>query len=240
MIHPTADAGFGSEADRYERSRPGYPPEAVARVAALADGRVLDVGAGTGKLTGALVAAGLDVVAVEPVDAMRRHLASVAPVVVGGVAEHLPFTDATFSLATVGQAFHWFDGPTASIELARVIRPGGALISIWNARQADEDWQAEIWAIMDRVERDAPWRKHDEKESNQPRSPWSEVERASFDNVVRTSRDLVVDRMASTSHIASLPEPAKRAVLAEVEQVVSQVPEPLSLRYRTDLFVFRR
>lgn len=240
MIHPIADAGFGSEADRYERSRPGYPPAAIARIAALADGRVVDVGAGTGKLTRSLVSAGLDVVAVEPVDGMRRHLATVAPLVVGGVAEHLPFGADSFSLGTVGQAFHWFDGPAASQELARVIQPDGALVSIWNARQADDGWQREIWAIMDRVERDAPWRIHSEKESNQPRSPWREVERHSFDNPVPTSRELVIDRMASASHIGSLPEDEKQAVLAEVAAVVAGVPEPLTLRYRTDMFVFRR
>ena len=240
MIHPIAGAGFGSEADRYERSRPGYPDAAVARIAALAEGPVADVGAGTGKLTRSLVAAGLDVVAVEPVEAMRHHLATVVRKVVGGVAEHLPFADGSFAVATVGQAFHWFDGPVASTELARVIRPGGVLVSIWNARQADEAWQDEIWAIMDRVERDAPWRNRADKESNQPLTPWHEIERLSFDNPVPTSRELVVDRMASASHIGSLPESEKRAVLAEVEAVVAGVPEPLTLRYRTDMSVFRR
>src|SRR3954451_8923654 len=104
-IHPLADRGFADVADRYDRGRPDYPPAVVAALGLAPGARVLDLAAGTGKLTRVLRAAGLDVVAVEPQPAMRARL----PGALDGTAENLPLADASVDAATIGDAWHWFD-----------------------------------------------------------------------------------------------------------------------------------
>jgi ubiquinone/menaquinone biosynthesis C-methylase UbiE len=131
-LHPLA-TNFASVADVYERGRPDYPPAAIGALAAelqLAPGaRVLDLAAGTGKLTRALLAAGLDVVAVEPQGPLRETLiASVGSErVFEGLAEEIPLADASVDAVTVADAIHWFDPGPALTEMRRVLRPGGGL-----------------------------------------------------------------------------------------------------------------
>src|SRR6478672_11776732 len=116
---------FDSVAEIYERTRPGYSDEALAFVAQrLPLKRVLDLGAGTGKLTRQLVALGADVVAVEPGDAMRAVLERVVPEaqVLAGSAEEIPLPDASVDTVTAAQAFHWFRTDEALAEMYRVLR----------------------------------------------------------------------------------------------------------------------
>ncbi|WCB93939.1 hypothetical protein DSM104299_02665 [Baekduia alba] len=135
-LHPLAE-GFADVADDYERGRPGYPAAAIAAFGLPAGARVADVGAVTGKLTRALLAAGLDVVAVEPLDGMRARLVAELPGVeaLAGTAEALPLSDASVDAIAVGDAFHWFDSALAAPELARVIRPGGVLAICGNTQE---------------------------------------------------------------------------------------------------------
>ena len=165
-VHPVAREGF-ADADLYERARPGYPPEVVAWLVdhlRLGPSRVaVDLAAGTGKLTRLLVASGARLLAVEPVAGMRTVLAGVCrgvPVVAAG-AERLPLRTGSADAVTVAQAFHWFDADAAFGELHRVLRPGGRVGLVWNVRDRSVDWVDRIWAVMDRVERRAPWRDHD-------------------------------------------------------------------------------
>jgi SAM-dependent methyltransferase len=118
----------------YERGRPGWPPEVVAVAGLSSSASVLDLGAGTGKLTRLLVSAFARVVAVEPADAMRRLLANLCPKAeaIAGSAEAVPLTDASVDAVFVAQAFHTFDDERALREIARVLRPGGALVLLWN------------------------------------------------------------------------------------------------------------
>ncbi|MGH9228770.1 MAG: class I SAM-dependent methyltransferase [Acidimicrobiales bacterium] len=138
--------GFDGNAAAYERARPSYPAEAVAHVVghgAIGPGRrVVDLAAGTGKLTRLLVPTGADVVAVEPVAGMRAQLAAALPgiEVLDGTAEDLPLPDDSTDTVTVAQAFHWFDAPVALAEIRRVLRPGGHLFLLWNARDRGHDW----------------------------------------------------------------------------------------------------
>ncbi|MCA1843912.1 MAG: class I SAM-dependent methyltransferase, partial [Actinobacteria bacterium] len=165
-VHEVAVTGF-AEAERYERARPGYPPAAVAWLAGhlrLRTGSVaVDLAAGTGKLTRLLTPTGTTVLAVEPVDEMRRLLARQCPTVpvVAGAAERLPLRAGSVDAVTVAQAFHWFDADAAFAELRRVLRPGGRVGLIWNVRDRDVAWVDALWSVMDRVERKAPWRNHD-------------------------------------------------------------------------------
>jgi SAM-dependent methyltransferase len=141
-----AALGFDSNAAAYERSRPSYPAEAVAHVVGhggIGPGRrVIDLAAGTGKLTRLLVPTGAEVVAVEPVAGMRAQLAAALPGIqaVDGSAEALPLPDGWADAVTVAQAFHWFDPPVALAEIRRVLRPGGHLFLIWNTRDRGYDW----------------------------------------------------------------------------------------------------
>ena len=143
-LHPTAEAGFTAAAEVYERARPGYPDEAVAWVAerlGIGPGRdVLDLAAGTGKLTRQLVPLGACIVAVEPIDAMRAQLERVVPGVeaVAGTAEAIPLPDASVDAVTCAQAAHWFRADEAAREIRRVLRPGGGLALLWNVRDLDD------------------------------------------------------------------------------------------------------
>jgi ubiquinone/menaquinone biosynthesis C-methylase UbiE len=135
---------FGQRAEDYDRVRPEYQPEAVDlavfRLGLSADADVLDLGAGTGKLTRALVERFRHVTAVEPDPGMRAVLARATEAyrVLEGRAEEIPLPDASIDAVFVAQAFHWFDTDVALPEIARVLRPGGGLVLIWNAWTAAE------------------------------------------------------------------------------------------------------
>lgn len=145
---------FGAEAGLYQAGRPEYPAEAAAwllepvSAAAL---RVADVGAGTGKLTRALIAAGAsEVTAVEPDAAMLGVLRESTDVAaaVEGTAEHLPLADASMDAVVFGQAWHWVEPVTASLEVGRVLRPGGVLGLVWNIRDTSEPWVRRLSELM--------------------------------------------------------------------------------------------
>jgi len=134
---------FGSEADAYAYGRPSYSIEAVRWVLPEATRTVLDLGAGTGKLTERLLELGLDVVAVEPLDAMRALIPAGAHAM-SGSAESIPLTDASVDAVVVGQAFHWFDTARALPEMARVLRPGGTVGLLWNLDDDRVPWVARL------------------------------------------------------------------------------------------------
>jgi SAM-dependent methyltransferase len=142
---------FGEVADEYARHRPGYPDEAVAwALATLTDGaRVLDLAAGTGKLTEAVLRCGVPVsrvVAVEPDGDMRAELSRLLPAVrvLPGSAERIPAGVGTVDAVLVGQAFHWFDPDRALPEIARVLRPGGVLAALDSVEDDSVPWVVEL------------------------------------------------------------------------------------------------
>ena len=149
-------ASFGAGADSYERSRPAYPEAALdwllpAQAHRVLDPRILDLGAGTGKLTRQLAARGLAVTAVDPSAPMLAELARAAPGVpaLQGSAEAIPCAGAAFDAVVVAQAWHWFDAARAEAEVARVLRPGGTLALVWNTRDTGVDWVARLARIID-------------------------------------------------------------------------------------------
>lgn len=148
-VDPHAARGFGSGADAYDRHRPGWPPEAVERALAELElgpqATVVDLAAGTGKLTRELVPRVARVVAVEPSADMRRQLCEVVAGVeaLDGTADALPLHDASVDGVLVAEAFHWFATPATAAEMARVVRPGGGVALMWNLYHSSED---ELWA----------------------------------------------------------------------------------------------
>ncbi len=146
--------GFDHNAAAYEAARPSYPAEAVAHIVGhgrIGPGRrVLDLAAGTGKLTRLLVPAGAEVVAAEPVTAMREQLQPLLPDVEvhDGTAEALPLADRSVDAITVAQAFHWFDAPVALAELRRVLRRGGHLFLVWNVRDRRHAWVRQFGDLL--------------------------------------------------------------------------------------------
>ena len=145
---------FGSQAAAYERGRPSYPPEAIEWLLAPTEGwdarDVLDLGAGTGKLTTRLVERGLDVVAVDPIAEMLDVLRAALPTTPAllGTAEQIPLGDNSVDAVLVAQAWHWFDPQRAVAEVARVLRPGGRLGLVWNIRDERLGWVKEFGEIV--------------------------------------------------------------------------------------------
>jgi SAM-dependent methyltransferase len=240
VIHRAAAGGFARSADAYERGRPEYPDEAVALVVAqLGPGAtVLDLAAGTGKLTRPLLDAGLSVVAVEPVAEMRSALPATATAL-AGTAEAIPLESESVDGVTVGQAFHWFDGDAALAEIARVLRPGGLLALLWNRRVEDEPVNQAIEELVGPYRadtpshRDSPWRQAFERTSL-----FGPLEEQVFDNVQAVDADALEARVGSISFIAAL-EPAERASVLERARALAR-GGTVSVPYRTELYLTRR
>lgn len=241
-----AMSGFGRGAEAYDRGRPGYPPEAIAALGLEPGTRVVDVGAGTGKLTALLLATGADVVAVEPVAAMRERLSAALPQVevLDGPAERLPLDDASADLVVAGQAFHWFATRAALAEFARVLVPEGRLGLIWNTMDERVAWIAEAVAMVDQYQGDAPRHKSGAWRRAFDDQPYfGPLTHREFGHAHRRPVAAALDRFGSTSFIAALAEREHAAVLAEVEAVLRRVAAPdgtVTLPYRTDVWTARR
>ncbi|HSO94839.1 MAG TPA: class I SAM-dependent methyltransferase [Acidimicrobiia bacterium] len=248
-IHDVAARGFDAGADVYERARPSYPPEAVAWLVDHLHLRpgvtVLDLAAGTGKLTRLLASTGVTLLAVEPVEGMRTQLRATQPAVpvAAATAEALPFPGAVLDAVTVAQAFHWFDTDRAFTELARVLRPGGRVGMIWNARDRQVDWVDQLWSIMDRVEKRAPWRDHEQwsHAALGARPGFGPLHEATFHHEQPITPDGIVERFASVSHVAVLPDADRAVVLDEIRTALATHPETagrddLALPYRVDAY----
>jgi SAM-dependent methyltransferase len=246
--HPTAAAGFSRAADAYEEGRPGYPPEALAHLAAelgLRDGAtVLDLAAGTGKLTRMLATTGAAVIAVEPVAAMRRVLSATVPgvQVLDGTADAIPVADGALDAVTVAQAFHWFDAGRALVEINRALRRGGGLALVWNTFDTSVGWVAALQALVHVYRRGEPqygrgttW--GDAFAESGLYAPLSE---RVFGLVQELDTAGLLARIGSTSYIATLPDADRRRLFAEVRALVAELPQPLRLPYRADTYVTRR
>ena len=245
-LHP-ATRGFDSAAERYERGRPGYPAAAIDRLLAelgLAAGSgadVADVGAGTGKLTRALLERGLRVIAVEPVDGMRTQLARAAPGadVRAGRAESLPLEDDSVDGVAVAQAFHWFASAATLAEFARVLRPDGRLGLIWNRRDLDQPLQAAIGRLLAPHRGGTPAYAGDEwKGAFTPGGPFELVAEHRIAHAQVLDENGLVDRVLSISFIAALPPADSRTVEARVRELAADAP--VELRYVSELFVYAR
>jgi len=231
-VNPTAASGFDAGAEAYERGRPSYPDDAVSHlvdVLQLGPGRrVLDLAAGTGKMTRLLVPTGVDLIAVEPVAGMRAAFAAAVPGVdiLEGTAEAIPLPDASVDAVVVAQAFHWFDRDRALAEVDRVLRPGGGVALVWNRRDESVPWVAEMSQIIHWNRGLVPEYDHVDIEGF---TKWT----CSY--VQPLSHDGLLDRVASVSYIAAMDDHERAGVLAQVSELVRGFTEPIPLPYVTEV-----
>lgn len=237
-----AARSFGAVASVYGAARPGYPVEAVAWLVGDAR-RVLDLGAGTGRLTEALVALDRDVIAVDPVEEMLDELEVRVPGVprILGTAEDIPIEDASVDAVVAGQAWHWFIPERAVPEIARVLRPGGTLGLAWNSRDTSAAWLREAGAIMHE--------RHDASTTFESYvtvgRPFGPIEEHRVDWVERMPRARFLDLVRSRSHFITAPTEEQQAIVAAVETLLDTHPdvagaEELAVPYVTRCFRTRR
>lgn len=152
MVYDQRGLKFGSVAEQYDKFRPGPPTSAAELLGHVGGADVLEVGAGTGKWTRFLLGLGAVVTVVEPDDAMRAVLVRRSPDVraLGGAAERLPVDDCSFDTVLVSSAWHWFEQPDATNEMARVLRDDGRLAVLWNGFSRDVAWIASLAALRER------------------------------------------------------------------------------------------
>jgi SAM-dependent methyltransferase len=239
-VNEVAAAGFGSQAAAYQRGRPSYANDAVDWIleGLPSGGRVLDLAAGTGKLTTMIVARGFDVVAVEPIETMRQELAAAAPGAhaLAGSAEQIPLPDASVDAVTIAQAFHWFNERAALAEIARVLRPGGRLALIWNERDDSVPWMARLSTIL-HTEVILPYSRNRDWSMVIAALPlFSPVQRVRgpFSHLIDTAT--LVDHVASTSYIGAMSEAEREPFLQRTRDLVDGFPQPFEMPYVSDAY----
>lgn len=258
--HP-AVRGFDRAAETYERGRPDYPAaavEALGRALHLHPGRtVVELGSGTGKLTRLLARLGAARVAIEPTAGMRRVFERTVPdvPVLDGTAEEIPLPDGFADGVVAAQAFHWFDPDRALPEIARVLRPRGAVGMIWNLRDESVDWSRRLTEIIEPYRRPEPAPKADTAPTTRDSrwrstigrsdSPFGPLHVRSFRHAQRAPRATFVLRVLSVSVIAVLPSAERRRVARRVREVLDTDPATrdrtiVEMPYRTEVYWARK
>lgn len=247
-LHDYVSRGFGTSTELYEKIRPEYPEAAVAALVSalgIARGRVVvDVGAGTGKLTRALVPTGATLIAVEPLAEMRERLAESVPTAVpfDGTAERMALRDGSAHAIIVAQAFHWFDGERALAEFHRVLVPGGRVGLIWNVRDRRAPWVAAFDALVDAVDPDRPDHQTGKWRAAFDRTLlFGPLEEREFAYAQTLTPAEFVDRARTVSSIAALPETERERLLDRFRELAATHPdvrgrETVTLPYLTKVY----
>jgi ubiquinone/menaquinone biosynthesis C-methylase UbiE len=255
-LHASASRGFQAAADACECGRPDYPNEVALHFAKefrlSANSTILDLAAGTGKFTKVLIGVtNAQVVALEPVDAMRRNLASNVhgAHILAGIAETLPLAKESVNGVTVAQAFHWFDSASALKEIHRVLKPKGGLGLVWNVRDDHSPWAKKVNQLVDRylAEQTIPrYRSGSWKKAFEDTNLFQPLKETHFQSVQRGTRRVILDRFLSISYIASLPLKKREEFARELNAILDSDPqtkgaERIDLRHRVDVYwTFRR
>jgi SAM-dependent methyltransferase len=221
-------SSFGGEAAAYAAERPEYPDEAIRwalePVSARTPLRVLDLAAGTGKLTVGLLRTGAEVVAVEPDQAMlaelHRHLPDVRAL--AGTAERIPLGDASVDAVVVGQAIHWFDPERAFPEIARVLTPGGVLAGLWNHEDDRVPWVSGLQEVSQSGVNFSRWQ---DRPRLDPSPQFPALEHQDFPNVQRRTAESMAGTVGTHSHVLVLSSEERAELLDRVRGYLRATPE---------------
>lgn len=232
---------FGSVAADYAALRPGYPADAVVFLLGSRPRRVLDLGAGTGLLTEVLLAAGHEVVAVDPAAGMLAQLRARLPQVEArvGDAERIPLPDASVDAVVAGQAAHWFRPDAAAPELRRVLRPGGVAGFVWNTRDERVPW---VRALGEALAAEARGHEADQGVVHAfARALPARVAHAGSSVLQEVTPEQVVAGIGTRSYVATMDAAAREAFLGGLRELLAGHPGTrgravLQLRYRTDSY----
>jgi SAM-dependent methyltransferase len=226
---------FGGVAESYHRGRPGYGADAAAWLTGPAPLSVLELGAGTGKLTADLVAMGHDVHATDPDSAMLDVLAREVLVTRTSctTAEEIPAADATYDVVVAAQCFHWFDPDRALAEIARVLKPGGRLSLAWNLRDERIPWVRKLGRVIGSQE------SVDSTRALRDSDLFGDVEEATFSQWQVVDRNSIQDLMLSRSNIAVLDDAERERRLADLMELYDDYGrgmDGMQVPYRTTCF----
>jgi SAM-dependent methyltransferase len=230
-------ASFDQAADVYEKSRPEYPSAAVDWLLPADAKTVLDLGAGTGKLTRALAARGLDVVAVDPSPNMLDQLRDAVPeaLVRQGTAEDIPLGDASMDAVLVAQAWHWVDQDLALPSVARVLKPGGTLGLVWNLRDERVPWVARLTEVMHPAPgetfvesgeiRRGPFGRVDEETGELKRGSFGPIEKATFEWTREFTRAELLDLARSRSYYITANSEEQERIIDGIGELLDTHPD---------------
>lgn len=226
---------FGGVADTYERARPGYPPEAVRWLTGVQSTRVVELGAGTGKLTAQLVRFGHEVIATDPSASMLSRLREVVPTArpLQAAAEGIPVVTSGAGVVVAGQAYHWFDHAAALPEIARVLRPGGVLGLVWNYRDETVPWVRRLSAIMGIEPRPAGI------DTIAESGLFAAVESKEFRSWQPIDRQGLLDLVRSRSRIITMPDAERDRLMEQVSALYDEYgrgPAGMAMPYRTKCY----
>lgn len=215
-------ASFDRAADVYERARPEYPDAAVDWLLPAEAHTVLDLGAGTGKLTRALTARGLEVIAVDPSPRMLEQLSAAVPdaTVHKGTAEDIPLADASVDAVLVAQAWHWVNQSVALLSVARVLRPGGTLGLVWNMRDQRVPWVERLTTAMHPAESEIFF-----ENGHIERGPFGEIAHESFEWSQQFTRDELFDLLRSRSYFITSTDEGKQRLMDAVRDLLDHDPD---------------
>ncbi len=233
-------AAFATVAERYEQGRPGYPDGVVDLLAdELGVHRgtvVLDLAAGTGKLTRRLLELTRDVIAVEPLAEMRAELERIVPGVrsLAGTAEAIPLDDGSVDVVTVAQAFHWFDAPAALAEIARVLRPGGWVLLVWNELDRRRPPIDALVRVLREAAMQPPTIEHDWRADLDASGAFEPARRGRWRWQAPISHAAALAAVESRSYVAALPDDDRRSLLAEAAALIAGWPDPFDQAFATE------
>ncbi len=223
MNHPSSGPdpalSFASVADAYDRARPTYPRPAVEWLTGRSPATVVELGAGTGKLTDRLVELRHDLLVTDPLDAMLEHVRERHPDlrVVTASAEAVPVATRSVDVVVAAQAFHWFDAEAALREAARMLKPEGRIALAWNVRDERIPWVKRLGRIIG--------------ESGPPTDPsetlvasrhFGYVETETFKHWMPMKREALMDLVRSRSNVAVMDPSARDRVLRKVGELFAE------------------
>jgi SAM-dependent methyltransferase len=247
-IHKSAASGYQSAANAYERGRPDYAPELLDwlrdDLLISRQSHCVDLGAGTGKFTARLTQLSQNITAIEPVAAMREKLLVRLPSAkaLNGTAEKIPLPDQSIDALLVAQAFHWFATAQSVAGINRVLKPGGRLGLVWNVRDENVDWVAEITKIITPYEGDAPRYYKGDWKKVFPAPGFSPLETKQFQHHhTGHPNDVIINRFMSVSFIAAQDAATQQKIEDDIRDLIQTHPalkgkETISFPYVTECF----